>query len=315
MIIEYLHRQLALRHQPAAEVINLNSSLADLHVISPEPEALPTPPWFFDDVSEDLPRNPPNSPAHSSTETLHPTTTGTPQSFNIWFMSSEPSPASNITPSVPLAGGTHTVTETTPHDPLYSCHFQCDEEILEELQCPNSPWDALHRRALFLPQEALMPPSHNPIFAVETKDFIPPGTVDWFNNPIPAPDAFEEGNLANISPTIKIDISIKPGIVEEIIIGAACTTEEITAYKALFQEFRDIFTWSYTEMPGIDPSIVEHRIDTWPDVTPVRQKQRPLHPAKAADIKAEIDKLRTAGFIYPIAYTSWVSNPVPVDKK
>jgi hypothetical protein len=160
-----------------------------------------------------------------------------------------------------------------------------------------------------------MPPSHNPIFAVETKDFIPSGMVDWFNNPIPAPDAFEEGNLANISPTIKIDISIKPGVVEEIIIGAACTPEEITAYKALFQEFRDIFAWSYTEMPGIDPSIVEHRIDTWPDITPVRQKQRPLHPAKATAIKAEIDKLRTAGFIYPIAYTSWVSNPVPVDKK
>jgi hypothetical protein len=160
-----------------------------------------------------------------------------------------------------------------------------------------------------------MSPSHNPIYAVETKDFIPSGPIDWFNNPIPAPDAFEEGNLANISPTIKIDISIKPGIVEEIIIGAACTPQEITAYKTLFHEYRDIFAWSYTEMPGLDPSIVEHRMDTWPDITLVRQKQRPLHPSKAAAIKAEIDKLRTVVFIYPIAYTSWVSNPVPIDKK
>jgi hypothetical protein len=118
-----------------------------------------------------------------------------------------------------------------------------------------------------------MPPSHNPIYTVETKDFIPSVTIDWFNNPIPAPDAFEEGNLANISPTIKIDISIKPGIVEEIIIGVACTPQEIAAYKALFQEFRDIFAWSYTEMPGLDPSIFEHHIDTWSDITPVRQKQ------------------------------------------
>jgi hypothetical protein len=124
-----------------------------------------------------------------------------------------------------------------------------------------------------------------------------------------------KGNLANISPTIKINISIKDGIVEEIIIGAACTPQEIVAYKSLFQEYRDIFTWSYTEMPGLDPSIVEHCIDTWPDITPVCQKQRLLHPAKAAAIKAEIDKLRTARFIYLIAYTSWVSNPVPVDKK
>jgi hypothetical protein len=50
-------------------------------------------------------------------------------------------------------------------------------------------------------------------------------------------------------------------------------------------------------------------------ITPVRQKQRPLHPSKAVAIKAEIEKLRMTRFIYPITYTSWVSNPVPVDKK
>jgi hypothetical protein len=121
--------------------------------------------------------------------------------------------------------------------------------------------------------------------------------------------------MANISPTIKIDISIKNGVVEEITIGATCTPQEITAYKALFQEYRDIFSWSYTEMSDLDPSIVEHCINTWPDITPVRKKQRPLHPSKAATIKAEIDKLRAAGFIYPIAYISWVSNPVPINKK
>jgi hypothetical protein len=121
--------------------------------------------------------------------------------------------------------------------------------------------------------------------------------------------------MANISPTIKIDISIKNGVVEEITIGAACTPQEITDNKALFQEYWDIFSWSYTEIPSLDPSIVKHCIDTWPDITPVHKKQRPLHPSKAAAIKAEIDKLRAVGFIYPIAYTSWVSNPVPVNKK
>jgi hypothetical protein len=68
-------------------------------------------------------------------------------------------------------------------------------------------------------------------------------------------------------------------------------------------------------MPGLDSSIVEHHIDTSPDITLVRKKQQPLHPSKEATIKADIDKLRLAGFIYPIAYTSWVSNPVPVNKK
>jgi hypothetical protein len=119
MILEYRQRQLALLHRPAEVIIDITSSLEDLQVISPEPEALPTPPWFLDDVSEDLP---PNSHAHSPMDTLHPTTTGTPQYFNIWFMSSEPSPSPNHIPPVSSPGGNHTttITEITPHDPLYS---------------------------------------------------------------------------------------------------------------------------------------------------------------------------------------------------
>jgi hypothetical protein len=68
-------------------------------------------------------------------------------------------------------------------------------------------------------------------------------------------------------------------------------------------------------MPGLDPSMVEHQIDTWSDIAPIRQKKRPLHPSKVAAIKAKIDKLRVVGFIYPIPYTSWVSNLVPINKK
>jgi hypothetical protein len=68
------------------------------------------------------------------------------------------------------------------------------------------------------------------------------------------------------------------------------------------------------EIPGLDPSIVEHRIDTWLDVSLVRQKKHPLHPSKSMEIKAKIDKLHATGFIYPIAYTSWVSNVIPVKK-
>ena len=68
-------------------------------------------------------------------------------------------------------------------------------------------------------------------------------------------------------------------------------------------------------MPGIDPSIVIHEIKTYPDAQPVRQKLRPVHPRKTAAIKAEIEKLLKAGFIYPVPLTDWVSNVVPVTKK
>ena len=106
--------------------------------------------------------------------------------------------------------------------------------------------------------------------------------------------------MANISPTIKINISTNPNIVEEIMLGASYSLEEVASYKALFQEFRDIFAWSYTDIPGLDPSIVKHHIDTWPNMIPLCQKQRPIHPSKDSPVKDEIEKLHTVGFIYPI---------------
>ena len=98
-------------------------------------------------------------------------------------------------------------------------------------------------------------------------------------------------------------------------LGVSCSLEVVAAYKALFQEFHEIFSLSYIEIPGLDPSIMEYHIDTWLDVAPMCQKQLPIHPSKAATVKAKIEKLHTAGFIYPIAYTTWVSNPVPMNKK
>ena len=94
--------------------------------------------------------------------------------------------------------------------------------------------------------------------------------------------------MATIFPTIKIDISTNSEIIEEIMLGASCSPKEVDAYKSLFQEFRDIFAWSYTEIPGLDPSIVEHHINTWLDVALVHQKQCPIHPSKVATVKAKI---------------------------
>ena len=40
-----------------------------------------------------------------------------------------------------------------------------------------------------------------------------------------------------------------------------------------------------------------------------------MNPKKAPTIKAEIEKLLKAGFIYTVPLTEWVSNLIPVDKK
>jgi hypothetical protein len=130
-----------------------------------------------------------------------------------------------------------TITHVTSPNPLYSLIFHYNKDILEELTTPNCPWNSFHHIVRFLSQEAFDPSIQASICAIEAKDFIPSWHIDWFNNPIPNPDAFEEGNMANISPTVKIDISIKWRIIDEIIIGTACSPKELIAYKALFQEY------------------------------------------------------------------------------
>ena len=76
---------------------------------------------------------------------------------------------------------------------------------------------------------------------------------------------------------------------KNIILGPQCTLEEIEAYTKLFKEFHDVFSWSYLEMLGLDPTIFEHHIDTWPDANIFHQKLRPINPSIQEVVKDKID--------------------------
>ena len=138
--------------------------------------------------------------------------------------------------------------------------------------------------------------------------------VDLLINPFPKEGVFIKGNMVNISTTIPINIS-KPNIMENVHIGANYFKEEIAIYTSLFKEFHDIFSWSYEEMLGIDPSIVEHEIRTYLDTKPVQQNIRLINPQKVTTVKVEVEKLLKTGFIYPISLMELVSNLVLVDNK
>jgi hypothetical protein len=92
MIIEYRHHQMALilnpptNSLPVMQVIPPIPSPDIVHITFPKPESLPTPPWFMDILSEDMPPNHPNSPVHFPKDILPPTTVYNPQYIDIWFM-------------------------------------------------------------------------------------------------------------------------------------------------------------------------------------------------------------------------------------
>jgi hypothetical protein len=89
-------------------------------------------------------------------------------------------------------------------------------------------------------------------------------------NPLATHAVYTDENMTTIAQMIPIDISRIPGVVENIFIEANYSTKEIQIYIDLFKEFHNVFAWSYKEIPGIDPRIVEHEIMTYPDAKPVR---------------------------------------------
>lgn len=63
--------------------------------------------------------------------------------------------------------------------------------------------------------------------------------------------------MANILETILVKISRNLDVMKNVFIGPSGTPKEICLFKDLFKEFCDVSVWSYEEMLGIDPSIVE----------------------------------------------------------
>ena len=65
----------------------------------------------------------------------------------------------------------------------------------------------------------------------------------------------------------------------------------------LLKEYKDYFAWEYYEMPGLDRSIVEHRLPIKPRYRPYQQGARRCNPKVLPDIKAKITRLIEAKFI------------------
>jgi len=65
----------------------------------------------------------------------------------------------------------------------------------------------------------------------------------------------------------------------------------------LLKEFKDCFAWEYYEMPGLDRSIVEHRLPIKPGYRPFKQAPRRFNPNVLNDIKKETERILEAKFI------------------
>ncbi|RVW11728.1 Retrovirus-related Pol polyprotein from transposon 17.6 [Vitis vinifera] len=101
----------------------------------------------------------------------------------------------------------------------------------------------------------------------------------------------------------------------ELKIGSPLSTDERDILIHLLRLYLDVFAWSYEDMPGLDPSIVQHHLPILPHVRPVKQKLRRLHPRWSLQVKEEIQKQLSVGFISIVEYPEWLADVVPIPKK
>ncbi|KAG8480467.1 hypothetical protein CXB51_024656 [Gossypium anomalum] len=87
-------------------------------------------------------------------------------------------------------------------------------------------------------------------------------------------------------------------------IGTCIAEETKRDLVELLREFKDVFAWSYQDMPGLSPDIAVHYLPIREYCKPVQQKLRRMRPDIVLKIKEEV-----------IKYSEWVANVVPVPKK
>ena len=98
-------------------------------------------------------------------------------------------------------------------------------------------------------------------------------------------------------------------------VGNTLTISEKDALVALLTEFKEVFAWSYKDMPEIDTDIVQHYIPTYPTMKSVKQKLRRMKSEWTIKIKEEVEKQYNVGFLRVVNYPKWLTNVVLVPKK
>ena len=83
----------------------------------------------------------------------------------------------------------------------------------------------------------------------------------------------------------------------------------------MLRSYLDVFSWSYEDMSGLDYSLVQYHLPILPHARPVKQKLRRLHPRWSLQVKEEIQKQLSVGFLSVVEYPELLANVVPVPKK
>ena len=98
-------------------------------------------------------------------------------------------------------------------------------------------------------------------------------------------------------------------------IDSTLNEKEKKDLQELLMELQEVFAWSSEDMPGIDPKIAQHHINTHDHMVPIKQKLRRMRTRWLLKVKEEVTNQLKVRFINPINEAEWIANVVHVPKK
>ena len=114
----------------------------------------------------------------------------------------------------------------------------------------------------------------------------------------------EENISYNLPELSKIVNLAQPGEESKPVkIAQDLTSKEESLIFQTLKEYRGVFAWTYKDLKGVDPTICQHTIPMKLEAKPVKLRPYTYNETFANKIKAEIDRLIEANFIYEIEHT------------
>ncbi|VFQ62223.1 unnamed protein product [Cuscuta campestris] len=105
-----------------------------------------------------------------------------------------------------------------------------------------------------------------------------------------------------------VEIELHPGDSSRMVrIGAKLPEDLKAEITRVLQEYAGIFAWSVADMPGIDRSVIFHRLAVREGSRPVPQK-RYLASDRRDFVKKEVKDLLIVGHIREVKYPDWLAN-------
>ena len=97
-------------------------------------------------------------------------------------------------------------------------------------------------------------------------------------------------------------------------LGKCCSPGERFKFIQFFQQYKDIFTWTYEDLKTYDTHIIHHVIPIKTGAKQFQQQLRKMHPKLEPLIHNEVKKVLDTKIIFKVRHSEWVANLVPVKK-